>query len=110
MGLLGLAIFSAEVRTKEFGIRKAFGATVRHIVVAQSKEFAWLLLIAHLIAVPLAYLLIRQVLNLFAYKINLSIWYFVITMIGIYVISFFATGWQAFVAARKNPVDALRYE
>jgi len=110
MGLLGLAIFSAEVRTKEFGIRKAFGATVKNIVFAQSKEFAWLILIAHLIAVPLAYLILNQVLNLFAYKINLNIWYFVFTLIGIYMISFLTTGWQAFSAARRNPAEALRYE
>jgi len=110
MGLLGLAIFSAEIRTKEFGIRKAFGAGIRQIVIAQSKEFARLIFIAHLIAVPLAYILIDQVLNLFAYKINLTIWYFVFTMIGIYMISFLTTGWQAFSAARKNPVEALRYE
>jgi len=110
LGLLGLAIFSAEIKTKEFGIRKAFGASVKQIVYVQSKEFAWLIFIAHLIAVPLAYLLLSQVLNLFAYKINLSIWYFVFTMIGIYTVSFLTTGWHAFSAARKNPVEALRYE
>lgn len=110
LGLLGLAIYSAEIKTKEFGIRKVFGATVKQIVYAQSKEFAWLIFIAHLIAVPLAYLLLSQVLKLFAYKINLSVWYFIFTMIGIYTLSFFTTGWQAFSAARKNPVEALRYE
>jgi ABC-type antimicrobial peptide transport system permease subunit len=110
LGLLGLAIYSAEIRTKEFGIRKAFGATVKQIVYAQSKEFAWLIFIAHLIAVPLAYLLLSQVLKLFAYKIDLSVWYFIITMIGIYTLSFLTTGWQAFSAARRNPVEALRYE
>ncbi len=110
LGLLGLAIYSAEIKTKEFGIRKAFGATVKQIVFVQSKEFAWLIFIAHLIAVPLAYFLLNQVLKLFAYKIDLSVWYFIITMIGIYTLSFLTTGWQACSAARKNPVDALRYE
>jgi ABC-type antimicrobial peptide transport system permease subunit len=110
MGLLGLAIFSAEIRTKEFGIRKAFGATVKHIIFAQSKEFFWLIFIAHLIAVPLAYFILSRVLDFFAYKINLTIWYFVFTMIGIYMISFLTTGWQAYSAARKNPVETLRYE
>jgi ABC-type antimicrobial peptide transport system permease subunit len=110
MGLLGLAIFSAEVRTKEFGIRKAFGATVKNIVIAQSREFALLIFLAHLIAIPLAYLVVNKALDLFTYKINLSIWYFVFTMTGVYLISFLTTGWQAFSAARKNPADALRYE
>lgn len=110
MGLLGLAIFSAEVRTKEFGIRKAFGASIKNIVFVQSREFAVLIFVAHLIAIPLAYLVVSKALDLFTYKINLSIWYFVLTMTGVYLISFLTTGWQAYSSARKNPVDALRYE
>jgi ABC-type antimicrobial peptide transport system permease subunit len=110
LGLLGLAIFSAETKTKEIGIRKAFGASIQNIIGSLSREFMILILIAHLIAIPIAFLIMNFVLNLFAVKTDMSIWYFILTAAGVYILAFITTGWQTISAARKNPVDSLRYE
>lgn len=110
LGLLGLSSFTSEQRRKEIGIRKVLGATVSGIVLLLSKEFIRLVLIANLIAWPLAYYFMNDWLEDFAYKIEMNIWNFVVAS-GIALLIALATiCYQAFKAATANPVKSLRYE
>ena len=110
LGLLGLASFTAERRTKEIGIRKVLGATVPRIVFMLSFEFSKWILIANLIAWPLAYLAITNWLQNFAYKIELSLWTFVLAGGCALLIAFLTICWQVIRSATANPVESLRYE
>jgi len=110
LGLLGLVMFSAEQRAKEFGIRKVLGATVSNILVLLSRDFALLVLIAFSIAAPLAGYLMHQWLQGFAFKIELSWWIFFAAGAIAVFIAMLTISVQAFQSAMNNPVRALRTE
>ena len=110
LGLFGLAAFTTQQRTKEIGIRKILGASVSGIVCLLSKDFLKLVIIANLIAWPIAYYAMNQWLQGFAYRINLSIGTFILSGLIALLIALLTVSYQAIKAARANPVDALRYE
>ena len=110
LGLFGLAAFTAEQRTKEIGVRKILGASTKSIVLLLSKEFAKLVLIANLIAWPVAYFAIGNWLQNFAYRVDVSWWVFALGGILTLLIALLTVGYQAIRAALANPIEALRYE
>ncbi len=110
LGLFGLASFMAEQRTKEIGVRKVLGATVTSILLLLSKEFAKWVLIANIIAWPVAYFAMNKWLQGYAYRINIAVWSFILAALLALTIALFTVSYQAVRAATSNPVDALRYE
>jgi putative ABC transport system permease protein len=110
LGLLGLAAFTTEQRTKEVGIRKILGASVPGIVVLLLKDFAKWVLISNIIAWPIAYFALNKWLEDFAYRIDISLWVFVTASIGAMLIAIFTVSYQSIRAATANPVKSLRYE
>ncbi len=110
LGLFGLAAFTAERRTKEIGIRKVLGASVANIVELLSKDFVMLVLIAILIASPIAWLLMNQWLQDFAYRININAWIFIAAGLLATAIAIISVSLQAIKAAFANPVKSLRTE
>ena len=110
LGLLGLASYSTMQRTKEIGIRKVMGASVRGIINLLSKEFLKLVIISFFIAMPLAWYLMNMWLEDFAYRTNIGWWVFVIAGMIALVIALFTVSFQAVRAAVANPVRSLRTE
>ncbi len=110
LGLFGLAIFTTQRRKKEISIRKVLGQSATQVTVMLSSEFAKLVLISILIALPIAYLLANNWLSGFAYRIPLQLWYFVGAGLVALVVAMLTVGSQAIRAANKNPVNALRDE
>lgn len=110
LGLFGLAAFTAERRTKEIGIRKVVGASVTDIVTLLSKEFVYLVLIALLIASPIAWWAMNKWLEDFVYRINMHYLFFVVAGILSLAVALLTVSLHAFRAAVKNPVDTLRTE
>ncbi|MGH7453272.1 MAG: FtsX-like permease family protein, partial [bacterium] len=110
LGLFGLAAFTAEQRTKEIGIRKVLGASVSGLVGLLSKDFVKLVVIANLIACPLAWYTMKQWLQGFAYRIDIGWWVFMIAGAIALIIALLTVSTQAIKAALANPVDSLRYE
>ena len=110
LGLLGLATFAAEQRTKEIGIRKALGASVTGIVVLLSKDFVRLVLVAIVLATPTAYYFMNQWLQDFAYRINIGWVVFVTAAVAAILIASVTVSFQAIKAAIANPVKSLRTE
>lgn len=92
------------------GIRKVFGASAQNIAYLLSKDFTKLVLIASVIAVPVAWLLMSKWLQSFAYRINISIWVFVIAGITTLMIALITVSFQSIKAAITNPVNSLRIE
>ncbi len=110
LGLFGLASYSAERRIKEIGIRKVLGATVENVVTLLSKDFLKLVLIANLIAWPIAWFALNKWLQDFAYRIDISWWVFILAGITAMVIALLTVSFQAIRAAVSNPVKSLRTE
>ncbi len=110
LGLFGLAAFMVQSRTKEIGVRKVLGASTPHLVMLLSREFIFLVLLANLIAWPIAYYLMRDWLSGFAYQTDLNALPFIVSAIMALIIAFGTVSMQAIRAARSNPIDALRYE
>lgn len=110
LGLFGLAAFTAEQRTKEIGVRKVLGASVGSVVTLLSKDFLRLVLIAVIIASPLAWWGMNQWLQGFAYKITLEWWLFVVAGLLAVVIALLTVSFQSVKAALMNPVTSLRSE
>lgn len=110
LGLFGLAAFTAERRTKEIGIRKVLGSSVSGVVLLLSKEFTVLVLLANLIAWPIAFWLLSRWLEGFAYRIDLGLGVFVAGGLLALVIAWLTVSYQSLRAALINPADALRYE
>lgn len=110
LGLFALATFSAEQRTKEIGVRKVLGATVANIVAMLSKDFLKLVVIASLIAFPVAWWGMNKWLQDFAYRINISWWIFLIAGITALLIAMITVSFKAIKAALANPVKNLRTE
>ncbi len=110
LGLFGLAAFIAQQKTKEIGIRKVHGASTNSIIQMLNKVFIKWVLIANIIAWPVAYYFLDEWLAGFYYRISLSVWVFVISgLIGL-LIAIMTVSYQAYKAARTNPVNALKYE
>jgi putative ABC transport system permease protein len=110
IGLLGLAALAAEQRTKEIGIRKVLGASISGIVQLVSSNFLKLVLLANIIALPIAWLAINKWLENFAYHISIQWWVFAIAVLLTLCIALFTVGFQAIKAAIANPVKSLRTE
>lgn len=108
LGLFGLAAFSAEQRTREIGIRKVLGASVANITRLLSKDFLRLVVIALLIASPLAWYIMNEWLQNFAYKVDISWWMFAGAGLVAVVIALATVSFQAIKAALANPVKSLR--
>ena len=110
LGLLGLTMHTTEQRIKEIGVRKVLGASVTDIVFTLSKESVKLVVVAALVAWPTAYYFMSRWLQSFAYRINLSVWIFVLSGLIVFSIAMLTLSFQAIRAGLSNPVDALRYE
>jgi putative ABC transport system permease protein len=110
LGLYGLAMFSAERRTKEIGIRKVLGATVTNIVGLLSKDFLKLVALGFIIAVPIAWYAMNRWLQDFAYKIEIGPGIFLLAGGLALLIALATISWQSIRAALANPVDSLRSE
>ena len=110
LGLLGLVSQTVEQRTKEIGIRKVLGSSVSGILGLISREFLPLILISNIAAWPIAYYIMRQWLEAFAYRIEIGIGVFFLAAGLALVIAFLSLSIQAIRAAMANPVEALRYE
>jgi putative ABC transport system permease protein len=110
MGLFALAAFAAEQRTKEIGIRKVLGASAFNIVGLLSKNFLVLVLIASLIAFPVAWWAMNNWLNDFPYRVNISWWIFFVAGLIAVIIALVTISFQAIKAAIANPVRSLRSE
>lgn len=108
LGLFGLSSFSAEQRTKEIGIRKVHGADVIRLVLLLSRDYTFLMLLAFLIASPLAYYFTGGWLNRFAFRTELGVMEFIIAGLSIFIIAFFTVAIKSYQAASANPVDTLR--
>ncbi len=110
LGLFGLAAFTIEQRKKELCIRKVLGASTKNLMVMLSQEFTKWVLIANLIAWPVAFFIMKSWLENFAYRIELNIWTFIGAAFFAYGVAFITISLQTIKAAYSNPVDALRYE
>ena len=110
LGLFGLVTFTAEQKTKEIGIRKVLGASVTGIVRMLSKDFLKLVLIATIIAFPVAWWLMHTWLDDFAYRIDIGWWVFVVAGIAALLIALLTISFQSIKAAIANPVKSLRTE
>ena len=110
LGLLGLSTFAAQRRVKEIGIRKVLGASAASVVALLSKDFLKLVIIALIIAIPIAWVAMNKWLQDFAYRINIHWWVFVIAAVIALLIAFITISSQAVRAAIVNPVRSLRAE
>ncbi|MDB5136048.1 MAG: FtsX-like permease family protein [Mucilaginibacter sp.] len=110
LGLLGLAMFTAEQRFKEIGIRKVLGASVASLFVSLSREFVVLVVIALLIATPLSYLAMTKWLENYQYKTDISLWVFALSALIAIIITLMTISLQTVKAALVNPVKCLRSE
>lgn len=110
LGLFGLAAFATAQRVKEIGIRKVLGASVGNIVTLISKDFVWLVLIASVIAVPVAWYAMSNWLEDFAYRIQLPWWMFALAVSLALAIALLTVSFQAVRAAVANPVESLKTE
>ena len=110
LGLFGLASHATQQRTKEVSIRKVLGASVPQITKLMMGDFLKLVLIANIIAWPLAYYVMNEWLQNFAYRIDVGLWIFVLSGVLASVIALLTVGSQAIRAATANPVESLRYE
>jgi ABC-type antimicrobial peptide transport system permease subunit len=110
LGLLGLVIYTTTQRTKEIGVRKVLGASVSQIVSLLSKDFVQLVLIAFVIAAPIAWWAMHKWLENFAYKTNFSWWVFGLSGIGMLIVALLTLSIQTIRSAVANPVNSLRTE
>ena len=110
LGLFGLASFVAEQRTKEIGIRKVLGATILNLWKMLTSEFVVLIMVSCLIASPIAYYGTLSWFDKYEYRIDVSLWFFVVAAAGALIITLGTVSFQSIRAARMNPVKSLRME
>jgi ABC-type antimicrobial peptide transport system permease subunit len=110
LGLFGLAFYVAEQRTREIGVRKVLGASIPEIAALLSKEFVKWVLIANIVAWPVAYFLLEKLLQNYAYRIPFLWWLYPLALLITLGVALLTVSYQAIKAATANPVEALRYE
>ena len=110
LGLFGLATYTAQQRTKEIGIRKVLGADLKTIVALLSKDFLKLVVIAALIAFPVAWWAMHNWLQDFQYRITINVWIFLLAGLVAFIIALGTIGFQSIKAALANPIKSLRTE
>ena len=110
LGLFGLTSYTAEVKTKEIGVRKVLGASVSSIILLLSKQFTRWILLANIVAWPIAWFTMSRWLKNFAYRIDIEWWVFLLAGGLALMIALLTVGTQAVRAALANPVESLRYE
>ncbi|PLX24493.1 MAG: hypothetical protein C0599_02085 [Salinivirgaceae bacterium] len=110
MGLFSMVLNTLSGKTKEIGIRRVNGAKVSEILIMLNKDFMKWVAIAFVIACPIGYYVMYQWLENFAFKTDLSWWVFALAGLSALLIALITVSWQTFKAARRNPVEALRYE
>ena len=110
LGVVGLIAFTTELKRKEIAIRKVNGARLEEVVAFLSKQFVLLLIVANVIAIPIAFYLVQEWLNNYEQRIDLSIWPFVMALFICIAFTALALLYHTMLAARDNPIEALRYE
>ncbi len=110
LGILGMIVFTVQQRLKEIGIRKVNGAKISEVIVMLNKDFVRWVIMAFIIATPIAYFVMNKWLQNFAYKTELSWWIFALAGLLVLGIALLTVSWQSWRAATRNPVEALRYE
>jgi len=110
LGLFGLSTFTAEQRKKEMSIRKVLGSSDSEIFMLFSKHFFALILIANVVAFPLAYLIMKKWLSSFAYQVEIDLSLFLISGLAAVAIAFFTICYQAWRASHTNPAEVLKNE
>ncbi len=110
LGLFALTAFTAEQRTKEIGIRKVMGASVSSIVVLLSKEFGKLIIIAFVVAAPVAWFAVDWWLKGYTYKTEIGVSVYLLAGVSAFAIAWLTMGYQSVKAAISNPVNSLRSE
>jgi putative ABC transport system permease protein len=110
LGLSGLSVYSISRRTREIGIRKANGADISQVMVLLNKDFVIWVVVAFVLACPVAWFAMNEWLRNFAYKTELSWWIFAFAGITAMIIALLTVSWQSWRAAARNPADTLRYE
>ena len=110
LGLYGLVSFTVEKKTKEIGIRKVLGASISSVCFMLSRQYLRWILIANILAWPIGYIAMNAWLQNFAYRINLSVWFFILSSLAAFGIALLAVSYKSIKAATANPVDSLRYE
>ena len=110
MGLLGLATFTVQQRTKEIGVRKVLGASLADILFMLSRDFTRLVLIAFVLAAPVGYFVLRGWLDGFAYRVPLGVGTFLLAGVSVLLLTWLTVGYQSLSAALANPVTSLRHD
>lgn len=110
MGILALSLFTSQQRTKEIGIRKVNGAHIKDILYLLNKDLLKWVAIAFIISMPISWITMNKWLENFAYKTEKSWWIFILGGMAALCIALFTVSWQSWKAARRNPIEALRYE
>lgn len=110
LGLLGVASYVIVQRSKEVGIRKVLGASIAQLFGVLSKDFVWLILIAGVISIPLAYYFLGDWLDQYAYQVGLTWWLFIMPFLFVGLLAFTIIGAQIWKVAIINPIKSLRYE
>ena len=110
LGLLGLSAFSAAQRTKEIGIRKVHGASLPHIIFLLYRDVMYLIVVAAIAIIPIAYYLINGWLENFAYRVPLNYPLFGLIAVLALLFGFLTVAFHSFKTARTNPVESLKYE
>lgn len=110
LGLLAATLFTVQTRSKEIGIRKVNGAKMKEILALLNADFVKLVIMAFIVACPVAWIAMNKWLQNFAYRTDLSWWVFALIGIITILISVLTVTWQSWRTAAKNPVEALRYE
>ncbi|KPL14909.1 MAG: hypothetical protein AMS26_09130 [Bacteroides sp. SM23_62] len=110
LGLFGLSSFMAARKTKEIGVRKVLGASVQSVFLLLSREFVKWVVLAILIACPVAWIVVNKWLETFAYHTHIEVWVLFAAILIAFLITFLTVTWQSLKTARTNPIESLRYE
>jgi putative ABC transport system permease protein len=110
MGLSGLALYNTVQRTREIGVRKVYGSTAAGVVKLLSGKLTRYVVLANLLAWPVAYLILRKYMQLYAYRVSFPVWVFLSAALGVYLVALLTISLQSYKASQTNPGDTLRYE